>query len=43
MPARAGAVPGHPPALHSHGCSACGLDVLSVLLKALPESNTEDK
>ena len=40
--ARAGAVPGHPPAVHSHGCSAFGLVVLTVLLKGLLESSLEE-
>lgn len=40
--ARAGAVPGHPPAVHSHSCAAFGLVVLTVLLKGLLESSPEE-
>lgn len=40
--ARAGAGPGHPPAVPSHGCSAFGLTMLTVLLKGLLEENEDN-
>lgn len=40
--ARAGAGPGHSPAVPSHGCSASGLMVLTVLLKGLLERSLEE-